>query len=70
MSPLEALVQSTWERLTFGMIGGQTAMVLTAIMEVTAGALLIAGGVFARVGLVVLALAFVGHPVADRAAAR
>jgi putative oxidoreductase len=60
LSPLEALVQSTWERLTFGMIGGQAAMVLTAIMEVTAGALLIAGGAFARVGLVVLALAFVG----------
>src|SRR6187431_3239370 len=46
MSPLEVLVQSTWERLTFGMITGQTAMVLTAIMEVSAGALLIAGGVF------------------------
>ena len=60
MSPVEALVQSTWERLTFGLIGGQTAMVLTAIMEVAAGALLIAGGAFARVGLVVLALAFVG----------
>jgi len=60
MSPLEALVQTTWERLTFGMIGGQTAMVLTAIMEVAAGALLIAGGAFARAGLVVLALAFVG----------
>ena len=60
MSPLEALVQTTWERLTFGMIGGQTAMVLTAIMEVAAGALLIAGGTFARAGLVVLALAFVG----------
>ena len=60
MSPVEALVQSTWERLTFGIIGGQTAMVLTAVMEVAAGALLIAGGAFARVGLVVLALAFVG----------
>ena len=60
MSPVELLVQSTWERLTFGIVGGQTAMVLTAIMEVTAGALLIAGGAFARVGLVVLALAFVG----------
>jgi putative oxidoreductase len=60
LSPLEALVQSTWERLTFGMIGGSTALILTAVMEVTAGALLIAGGVFARIGLVVLAFAFVG----------
>jgi len=60
MSPVEALVQSTWERLTFGLVGGQTAMIATAILEVTAGALLIAGGAFARVGLVVLALAFVG----------
>ncbi|HYI52237.1 MAG TPA: DoxX family protein [Microbacterium sp.] len=60
MSPLELLVQSTWERLTFGMVSGQTAMVLTAIMEVSAGALLIAGGVFARAGLVVLAIAYVG----------
>jgi len=60
MSPLELLVQSTWERLTFGMVTGQTAMVLTAVMEVSAGALLIAGGVFARAGLVVLAIAYVG----------
>ena len=60
MSPLEALVQSTWQRLTFGVITGPTALVLTAIMEVTAGALLIAGGGFARAGLVVLAVAYVG----------
>ncbi|GAA3208808.1 DoxX family protein [Microbacterium terregens] len=60
MSPLETLVQSTWERLTFGMITGPTAMVLTAILEVVAGGLLIAGGVFARAGLVVLAVAYVG----------
>ena len=60
MSPLEALVQSTWERLTFGLVGGQTALIATAVIEVLAGVLLIAGGAFARVGLVVLALAFVG----------
>lgn len=60
VSPLEGLVQQTWERLTFGLVGGQTALIATAIIEVTAGALLIAGGAFARVGLVVLALAFVG----------
>ena len=60
MSPLEALVQSTWERLSFGLVGGQAAMIATAVIEVVAGALLIAGGAFARVGLVALALAFVG----------
>ena len=60
MSPLEALVQSTWEKLTFGLVGGQTAMIATAVIEVVAGALLIAGGAFARIGLVALALAFVG----------
>ncbi|HWM17753.1 MAG TPA: DoxX family protein [Microbacterium sp.] len=60
MSPVEALVQSTWARLTFGMITGPTAMMLTAIMEVVAGGLLIAGGMFARAGLVVLAIAYVG----------
>jgi len=60
MSPLEALVQSTWERLSFGLVGGQTAMIITAVIEVVAGSLLIAGGAFARVGLVALALAFVG----------
>ena len=60
MSPLEHLVQATWERLSFGLIGGQPAMIITAAIEVLAGALLIAGGAFARVGLVPLALAFVG----------
>ncbi len=45
--------------LTFGIVGGQLALILTAIIETTAGVLLVSG-VFARVGLVVLALAFVG----------
>src|SRR5687767_4126767 len=58
MSPLEALVQSTWERLTFGLVGGQAALIATASIEVLAGVLLIAGGAFARFGLVVLAFAF------------
>ena len=59
-SPVEALVSRTWEKLTFGLVNGQAALVATAVIEVAAGALLIAGGAFARVGLVVLALAFVG----------
>ncbi|HKP08971.1 MAG TPA: DoxX family protein [Microbacterium sp.] len=60
VSPVEALVSATWEKLTFGLVSGQAALVATAVIEVAAGALLIAGGVFARFGLVVLALAFVG----------
>ena len=60
VSPVEALVSRTWEKLTFGLVSGQAALVATAVIEVAAGALLIAGGAFARVGLVVLALAFVG----------
>jgi len=60
VSPVEALVSQTWEKLTFGLVSGQAALVATALIEVAAGALLIAGGAFARIGLVVLALAFVG----------
>ncbi|MDQ2697694.1 MAG: DoxX family protein [Actinomycetota bacterium] len=60
VSPIEPLVLATWEKLSFGMVTGQTAMVLTAVMEVVAGLLIIVGGGFARVGLVVLAVTFVG----------
>ncbi|WP_341999560.1 DoxX family membrane protein [Microbacterium sp. LWH7-1.2] len=60
VSPVEELVSRTWEKLTFGLVSGQAALVATAVIEVAAGVLLIVGGVFARVGLVVLALAFVG----------
>lgn len=60
VSPVEALVSSTWEKLTFGLVSGQTALVATAAIEVAAGVLLIAGGGFARIGLVVLAIAYVG----------
>ncbi|WP_203579434.1 DoxX family membrane protein [Microbacterium hibisci] len=60
VSPVEALVSSTWEKLTFGLVSGQVALIATAAIEVAAGVLLIVGGAFARIGLVVLALAFVG----------
>lgn len=60
VSPVEDLVSRTWERLTLGLVSGQAALVATAAIEVVAGLLLIAGGMFARIGLVVLALAFVG----------
>ncbi|MFK4837522.1 DoxX family membrane protein [Microbacterium sp. ZW T2_14] len=60
VSPVEALVSQTWEKLTFGLVSGQAALVATAVIEVAAGALLIAGRGFARIGLVVLAIAYVG----------
>lgn len=60
VSPIEPLVVATWERLSFGMVTGQTAMVFTAAMEVVAGLLIIAGGGLARIGLAVLAITFVG----------
>ncbi|RXZ49832.1 DoxX family membrane protein [Agromyces binzhouensis] len=58
-SPVEPLVEATWGVLTFGLVGGQLALVLTAVIETTAGLLLISGRT-ARLGLVVLAVAFVG----------
>lgn len=60
VSPIEPLVVATWEKLSFGLVGGQTAMMLTAAMEVLAGLLIIVGAGFARVGLIVLAVTFVG----------
>ncbi len=60
VSPIEPLVLATWEKLSFGLVTGQAAMVLTAAMEVIAGLLIMVGGGLARVGLVVLAVTFVG----------
>lgn len=59
VSPVEPLVEATWGVLTFGVIGGPLALVLTAAIETIAGLALISG-VFARFGLVMLAIAFVG----------
>jgi putative oxidoreductase len=59
VSPVESLVEGTWGVLTFGIVGGQLALVLTAVIETVAGLALISG-VFARFGLVMLAIAFVG----------
>lgn len=59
VSPVEPLVEATWGVLTFGIVGGHLALVLTAVIETVAGVLIISGR-FARVGLVVLAIAFVG----------
>ncbi|MDF2573831.1 MAG: DoxX family rane protein [Agromyces sp.] len=59
VSPVEPLVEATWGVLTLGIVGGHLALVLTAIIETLAG-LAIISGVFARFGLVMLAIAFVG----------
>jgi putative oxidoreductase len=59
VSPVESLVEATWGVLTFGIVGGQLALVLTAVIETVAGVLIISGR-YARLGLVVLAIAFVG----------
>ncbi len=59
VSPVEPLVEATWGVLTLGIVGGELALVLTAIIETVAGLALISG-VFARFGLVMLAIAFVG----------
>ena len=59
-SPVEDLVGRTFGKLTFGLVGGTTAMLVTAVVEVTAGALLILGGRLTRIGLLVFAVAEVG----------
>ena len=58
-SPAEALVERTIDTLTFGVVSGTTAVVLTAVMETTIGITLITGR-FLRTGLLILAGAMVG----------
>lgn len=59
LSPAEALAVSTIEVLTFGIVGGQAALLLTAVIETVIGLTLITGR-FVKLGLVVLAMALVG----------
>lgn len=59
MSPAEALVERTIETLTFGMISGGTALLVTAILECFIGITFITGK-FLRVGLLVLAGSLAG----------
>jgi len=54
VSPAEPLVTRAVDILTFGVITGQTAMVVTAIAECAIGLMLISGR-FLRTGLIVLA---------------
>ncbi len=58
-SPAAALVERTIDALTFGVVSGTAAVVLTAIVECFIGITLVTGR-FVRTGLVVLAGALVG----------
>ena len=59
VSPVEALVEQTWNALTFGVVGGSAALALTATLETVVGIIFVTG-VFLRTGLLVLAFTFVG----------
>ena len=58
-SPAEALVMRTIDTLTFGVVSGQTAVVLTAVLETFIGLTLVTG-IGLRAGLVVLTGSLVG----------
>ncbi len=59
LSPAEDLAVATIDRLTFGLISGSSALVLTAVTETIIGLTLLTNR-FVKVGLVVLAGALVG----------
>lgn len=59
VSPAEALAERTIDTLTFGIVSGRNAVLLTAVMETFIGLTLLSGKLL-RLGLVVLAGAFVG----------
>jgi putative oxidoreductase len=58
-SPAEDLAIATLHKLTFGMLSGETALLVTAISETFIGVTLITGKLL-KAGLVVLAGSFVG----------
>lgn len=58
-SPAESIAARTIEILTFGLVGGTTAVILTAMLETFIGLTLITGKLL-RAGLLVLAGAMVG----------
>jgi len=58
-SPAEALVIRTIDTLTLGVIDGQAALLLTAVMECFIGITLVTGK-FLRTGLLVLGMSLVG----------
>jgi uncharacterized membrane protein YphA (DoxX/SURF4 family) len=59
LSPAEAIASATIDRLTFGLVSGQDAVLLTAVTETIIGLTLVTG-LFLRVGVVVLAGALIG----------
>jgi putative oxidoreductase len=58
-SPAEALVMRTIDTLTLGLVHGQAAVVMTAVIETFIGLTLVTG-VFLRTGLVVLTGSLLG----------
>lgn len=58
-SPAEALVERTIDTLSFGIVSGQAAVVMTAIAECVIGLTLVTGKLL-RVGLLVLGASMVG----------
>ncbi len=60
VSPAEPLVVATFDKLTFGLVTGTAAMIITATAECLAGAALILGGRLTRLGLAVFAVCEVG----------
>lgn len=59
LSPAEAIASATLDRLTFGLVSGHAAVLLTAVTETVIGLTLVSGR-FLRVGLVVLGGALIG----------
>lgn len=58
-SPAEDLAIATVDKLTLGLVSGDAALLMTAVMETVIGLCLLTGR-FLRVGLLVLATAMVG----------
>lgn len=58
-SPAEDLVIRTIDRLTLGVVGGEAALLITAVLECFIGITLITGKLL-RAGLVVLGMSLVG----------
>ncbi|GAA2471832.1 DoxX family membrane protein [Terrabacter carboxydivorans] len=59
LSPAEAIASATLDRLTFGLVSGHSAVLLTAVTETVIGLTLVTGR-FLRVGIVVLGGALIG----------
>ena len=59
VSPVEQLVSKTFDALTFGIVNGHTAVLITAVAECFIGLSLISGRLL-KIGLAALALCLVG----------